>query len=86
MTLLPESPDMFELTAGYISGKWVGAGAERIAVTSPATGEVLGSVDVAGPEQVDAAVAAARAALISPPWRDSSPPNGPPCWADSPTR
>ncbi|CAN5813564.1 aldehyde dehydrogenase [soil metagenome] len=64
---------MFELTAGSISGKWVGAGAERIAVTSPATGEVLGSVDVAGPEQVDAAVAAARAALISPPWRDSSP-------------
>jgi aldehyde dehydrogenase (NAD+) len=65
---------MWELTAGYIGGKWAGdAGAERITVMSPATGEVLGSVGVAGPEQVDAAVAAARAALTSPPWRDSSP-------------
>lgn len=74
MTLLPESADMWELTAGYIGGKWVcGPRTEQIAVTSPATGEVLGSVDVAGEEQVDAAVTAARAALTSPPWRDSSP-------------
>ncbi|SHJ22615.1 betaine-aldehyde dehydrogenase [Roseomonas rosea] len=38
----------------------------RMAVLAPATGEALGEVDVAGPEDVDAAVAAARAAF--PAW------------------
>ncbi|MCW2652780.1 MAG: aldehyde dehydrogenase [Mycobacterium sp.] len=63
---------MLDFAAGYIAGKWVGDG-NRIAVTSPASGEVLGSVATAGPTDVDAAVGAARTALQSSPWRDATP-------------
>ena len=52
----------------YIGGRWVDAeGAETIDVTNPATGEVLGQVPLSTPDQVDAAVQAARAAF--PEWR-----------------
>lgn len=74
MTLLPESPDMDELAASYVAGKWAGSAAdEKIAVRSPAAGELLGTVGTAGAADVDAAVAAARAALTSPPWCEASP-------------
>src|ERR1700749_1567250 len=64
MTLLPESMPMVELAASYVAGKWVsGAHTGALDVTSPATGELLGTVGIAGPEEVDAAVAAARGAL-----------------------
>jgi aldehyde dehydrogenase (NAD+) len=63
---------MVELAASYVAGKWVtGARAETLDVTSPTTGEVLGTVAVAGRDEVDAAVAAARGALHS--WTETSP-------------
>ncbi|MEU6162083.1 gamma-aminobutyraldehyde dehydrogenase [Streptomyces sp. NPDC047130] len=48
-----------------------GTSGERFAVTSPATGEVLASGVLAGPEDVDAAVAAAREAF--PAWSRATP-------------
>ncbi|WP_459953156.1 aldehyde dehydrogenase family protein, partial [Mycobacterium avium] len=67
MTLLPESVAMVELAASYVAGKWVSdVHAGALDVTSPSTGELLGTVRIAGPAEVDAAVAAARAAL--PGW------------------
>jgi len=74
MTLLPESAGMLEFAASYVAGKWApDTGAEgRLEVRSPASGDLLGTVGSAGRAEVDAAVAAARAALVSPPWRDAS--------------
>src|ERR1700759_306139 len=67
MTLLPESVAMVELAASYVAGKWVSdAHAGTLAVTSPSTGELLGTVGVARRAEVDSAVAAARGAL--PAW------------------
>ncbi|MDT5409325.1 MAG: aldehyde dehydrogenase [Mycobacterium sp.] len=67
MTLLPESVAMVELAASYVAGKWVSdAHAGTLDVTSPSTGELLGTVGVAGRAEVDSAVAAARGAL--PAW------------------
>ncbi len=47
------------------------ASGERLDVRNPATGELLASVPAAGPQDVDAAVAAARAAL--PAWQALAP-------------
>ncbi|RYE39982.1 MAG: aldehyde dehydrogenase family protein, partial [Hyphomicrobiales bacterium] len=57
-----------------IGGRWVDAasGAE-FKTHDPATGEVLGVVADAGVADVDAAVAAARQALIDPTWKDLTP-------------
>ena len=67
MTLLPESVAMVELAASYVAGKWASdAHAGTLDVTSPTTGELLGTIGVAGREEVDSAVAAARGAL--PAW------------------
>src|ERR1700753_1864306 len=67
MTLLPESVGLVELVASYVAGKWVSdAHAGTLGVTSPTTGELLGTVGIAGLEEVDSAVAAARGAL--PAW------------------
>jgi aldehyde dehydrogenase (NAD+) len=72
MTSVPESAFMGELAASYVAGKWVpGTAAETLAVTSPTTGELLGTVGVAGIAEVDAAVAAAREAL--PSWAGTPP-------------
>jgi acyl-CoA reductase-like NAD-dependent aldehyde dehydrogenase len=69
---MPESVSMVELAASYVAGKWVpGTRAETFEVTSPSTGELLGTVGVAGRDEVDAAVAAARGAL--PAWGATSP-------------
>jgi malonate-semialdehyde dehydrogenase (acetylating)/methylmalonate-semialdehyde dehydrogenase len=58
----------------YIGGRFTDAGArETLAVTNPATGEVLARVPLSGAGDVDAAVAAARAAL--PGWREVSVPD-----------
>jgi aldehyde dehydrogenase (NAD+) len=69
---------MRTFACSYVAGKWMaGAGRETAAdvvdVTSPATGELLGRVGVAGAADVDAAVMAARSALDSSPWRDATP-------------
>jgi aldehyde dehydrogenase (NAD+) len=65
---------MHSFASSYIAGNWVaGVDDEVVEVTSPATGEVLGTVGVAGPAEVHSAVAAARSALQSPPWSDATP-------------
>ncbi|MGH3027807.1 MAG: aldehyde dehydrogenase family protein [Gaiellaceae bacterium] len=51
----------------YIGGKWIPGDGEEIEVTSPATGELLGTVAASTPAQVDQAVAAAADAFAS--WR-----------------
>jgi len=52
----------------YVGGAWTASGAgEHLDVTNPATGELLGRVPMSGAAELDAAVAAARAAL--PAWR-----------------
>ncbi|BCP05334.1 aldehyde dehydrogenase [Mycobacterium paraintracellulare] len=58
---------MVELAASYVAGKWVSeAHAATLEVVSPSTGELLGTVGLAGRAEVDSAVAAARGAL--PAW------------------
>ncbi|MBJ7336533.1 aldehyde dehydrogenase family protein [Mycolicibacterium sp.] len=72
MTSMPELDPMVELAASYVAGKWVpGTLADTVDVTSPTTGDVLGTVGVAGRDEVNAAVAAARSALSS--WAQASP-------------
>jgi malonate-semialdehyde dehydrogenase (acetylating) / methylmalonate-semialdehyde dehydrogenase len=59
------------LLGNYINGDWRPAvTAEQLDVTNPATGELLARVPLSGAADVDAAVAAARAAL--PAWRSRS--------------
>ncbi|HWI73236.1 MAG TPA: aldehyde dehydrogenase family protein, partial [Baekduia sp.] len=57
------------LLDNYVGGAWTPASAasEALDVTNPATGEVLARVPLSGTADLDAAVAAARAAL--PEWR-----------------
>jgi aldehyde dehydrogenase (NAD+) len=61
--------NMFERNDHFIGGAWVPArGTELIEVVSPTTEEVVGRVPVALPEEVDAAIDAARAAFETGPW------------------
>ncbi|MFZ2178454.1 MAG: aldehyde dehydrogenase, partial [Rhodococcus sp. (in: high G+C Gram-positive bacteria)] len=58
----------------YIGGKWVAPSTDQVLeVFSPATEERVGSVPVAGPKDIDAAVAAARRAFDDGPWPRMSP-------------
>ncbi|RMI32707.1 aldehyde dehydrogenase [Nocardia stercoris] len=58
----------------FIGGRWVEpAGTEIIDVRSPATGELVGSVPLAQPEDVAAACAAARTAFDEGPWPTMTP-------------
>jgi 4-(gamma-glutamylamino)butanal dehydrogenase len=58
----------------FIDGEGVDAASgETFDSLAPATGEVLASVSACGPEDVDRAVAAARAAFEKGTWRDLAP-------------
>ncbi|HMJ04058.1 MAG TPA: aldehyde dehydrogenase family protein [Conexibacter sp.] len=58
--------------ANFVDGAWTPASTEAtIEDRDPATGELLAHVPLSGPADVDAAVAAARAA--QPAWRETSP-------------
>src|SRR5262245_33802561 len=58
----------------FIGGEWVAATSGKTFETrNPATGEVIAEVAEAGAEDVDRAVASARAALRSDDWRKISP-------------
>ncbi len=58
----------------FIGGRWAAPSTdERLEVFSPATEERVGSVPVAGPQDIDAAVAAARRAFDDGPWPRTSP-------------
>jgi acyl-CoA reductase-like NAD-dependent aldehyde dehydrogenase len=51
--------------SSYIGGQWCRAGgSETFEVTDSATGEIIGRVTAATAADADAAVAAARAALV----------------------
>ena len=53
----------------YIGGEWVaGAGGEKLEVRSPATLDLVGEVPLATADDMDRAVAAARAAFDDGPW------------------
>src|SRR6202790_2756727 len=57
-----------------INGKWVGAASGKTFPTyNPATGEVLAHVAEGDAEDIDRAVAAARAAFDSGPWSKMTP-------------
>jgi malonate-semialdehyde dehydrogenase (acetylating)/methylmalonate-semialdehyde dehydrogenase len=59
------------LIDNYVAGRWTPAsGVDELDVTNPATGEVLARVPMSSSADLDAAVAAARAAL--PEWRKVS--------------
>lgn len=61
-------------TRMLIDGEWRDAhDAETFPVFNPATGEVLAQVAAGGAGEVDDAVRAARAALVSPAWRGLTP-------------
>ena len=54
----------------YIDGKWTAGSGGSADVLNPFDGSVVEAVDQAGPDDVDAAVAAARAAFDDPRgWR-----------------
>src|SRR5687767_8337855 len=56
----------------FIGGEWVASkSTQALAITNPATGELLGKVPLSTREDVDAAVAAARRAFAS--WRRTPP-------------
>ena len=58
----------------FINNEWVDAkSGKTVKVFDPATGREIGQVADAGPDDVDRAVAAARAALTSGPWADMLP-------------
>ncbi|NDJ90593.1 aldehyde dehydrogenase [Mycolicibacter kumamotonensis] len=58
----------------FIGGKWTAPSTDQvIEVRSPATGEYVGKVPLATKADVDAAVAAARAAFDSGPWPSTPP-------------
>lgn len=57
----------------FIAGRWVApAQGARYPVVCPATEEVIGSIPAATPEDVEAAVEAALAAVKSKQWTGSS--------------
>ena len=56
------------LLSNYVGGRWTESeSSELLDVINPATGDVLARVPLSTPGELDAAVAAARAAL--PAWR-----------------
>ena len=56
-----------DYSALYIGGSWTPpAGTDRLPVISPSTEETIGSVPLGAPEDVDRAVASARAAFADP--------------------
>ena len=60
---------MFEHIDHFIAGKWVTAkGTQTIDVISPSTEQLVGRVPVALPEEIDAAVEAAREVFDVGPW------------------
>jgi malonate-semialdehyde dehydrogenase (acetylating)/methylmalonate-semialdehyde dehydrogenase len=60
-----------EKVKNYIGGEWLASATEHVTVTNPATGDALGTVPKGSGADVDAAVAAAKAAF--PGWRDTPP-------------
>ena len=61
---------MFDRKEHFIGGSWrTATGGDLLEVISPSTEEVVGRVPVAGPAEIDQAVASAREAFETGPWR-----------------
>ena len=60
--------DLIAARSPFVGGAWIGGSAPPVAVASPATGETIASVGATSPEEVLAAVAAARRAFDEGPW------------------
>ena len=72
--MTPEGVNMRHPDRVWIGGEWVGAHSGRtIEIVSPIREEVIGAVAEADAEDMDAAVAAARAAFDAGPWAGSPP-------------
>ena len=70
-TAMPQNTMATRVLANYIGGRWVSAQATgALDVTNPANGEILARVPQSGTADIEAAVAAASAAL--PDWRSRS--------------
>ncbi len=68
------TPDLYSRSEIFVGGRWrSSADGTEHKVVNPASGEVLGSVVLAGVADVDAAVAAARASFDAGVWADRSP-------------
>src|ERR1700674_3104344 len=61
---------MMNIRPFLINQEWVAAGGEPFVSVNPADGSEIARVGSAAPGDVDTAVAAARAALENPAWRD----------------
>src|SRR5581483_7861140 len=67
-SVVAENAKEARVLQNFIGGRWSGAHAkEQLDVTNPANGEVLARVPLSGSDDIEAAVAAASAAL--PDWR-----------------
>ncbi len=67
-SVVAENAKEARVLQNFIGGRWIGAHAkEQLDVTNPANGEVLARVPLSGSDDIEAAVAAASAAL--PDWR-----------------
>ena len=60
--------DLVAARQPFVNGEWISGGGEPLNVESPATGEVVATVETTTPEQVRAAIAAARKAFDEGPW------------------
>jgi aldehyde dehydrogenase (NAD+) len=61
---------VFDRKEHFIGGSWrTATGGDLLEVISPSTEEVVGRVPVAGPAEIDEAVASARRAFETGPWR-----------------
>jgi acyl-CoA reductase-like NAD-dependent aldehyde dehydrogenase len=65
--------DLVAARRPFINGEWVAGGGGELAVASPATEEVVASVETASPAQTEAAILAARHAFDNGPWATSAP-------------
>lgn len=72
--IMPQASDVRPYWKNFINGEWVdGADNAKIAVTDPATGQKLCDVARGTADDIDHAVAAARACFNSPEWQNMLP-------------
>lgn len=61
------SSPLLKQVSGFVAGRWVERGDDRLAVTNPATGETLAEIPDMGEAGATAAVESAAAAMANPP-------------------
>ena len=60
--------DLIAARQPFVDGEWISGAGDPVTVTSPATGDVIATVEATSPEQVGAAIGAARRAFDEGPW------------------